>query len=412
MALSWFDIVLVVLYLIIVIAIGLWVRRRETTKEFLLAGRKVNTLQTVASMVAVLGGMVIVSQAALAFDLGFSAIWLYVGFALGTIGLGLFAGRIKKISDKYEFLTISDYIFTRFDRKSGFLAAIIVFVAFFSLLTAQFIAGGSLFSPLLGIDYYLAVIIMGVGTLFYLLLGGFKAVIKTDLLQFFIMLIVFLILLFTISPGEYSSEQLDFGILGIPTILIFVVMGIFTLFGSADIWQRLFASQSSKTARNATFITALLFLVFGIALTFVGVAAKNNFPDISSNEAFYYGFFQLVPEWLLGISIIVVLAAIMSSIDTQLFVLSSSIAKDFFYRNKKISNEEMARIIRVSLVVLAVLSMVVAIFVADILTILFGIISLLLAVSPSIVASLFWRIKRNSVFLSMFAGIISLLYLV
>jgi len=111
MALSLFNINLIILYFLVVFFIGLWIRKKETVKDFLIAGRKVGTLQTAASMMAVVGGMLLVGQAALAYDIGFSAVWFWVGFGLGLICLGLAAKKLKTLADKHNFLTISDYIF-------------------------------------------------------------------------------------------------------------------------------------------------------------------------------------------------------------------------------------------------------------------------------------------------------------
>ena len=411
MELSLLNIILIVLYFLVVLAIGLWARKRETTKEFLIAGRKIGTWQTAASMMAVVGGMLLVGQAALAYDMGFGAIWFWVGFALGLVCLGLAAKKIKTLADEHNFITISDYLFTKFDYKTGVLGAIIFFIAFFALLVGQFIAGGSLFAPLLGISYSVAVLIMGIGTLTYLLLGGFKAIIKTDLLQFLIMFFVFIFILFTIDIGGVSSEQVDLMNIGGFTIIAYLVLGVFAVLSAGDIWQRVFAARNVKTVRKASYLSAVLFIVFGTALTLIGIAAKNNFPSIDSSQALYYGLLQLIPSSLLGIAIIAILAAIMSTIDTELFYLSSSIAKDFFYRRNRIMDEKLARILRLSLVGVAIISMIVAIFVSEILLILFGIISLILCVSPVIVASLFWKIKNNAAFVSMIGGLLAVIIL-
>lgn len=408
MALGVSTIILVLVYFIIVFAIGWWVKKRETREEYLIAGRKVGTFQTAASILAVVGGMLLVGQAALAYDIGFGAVWFWVGFALGLVCLGLAAKKLKSIADKNGFLTISDYVFTKFDYKTGTLAAIIFFVAFFSLLVGQFIAGGSLFAPLFGINYATAVIILGGGTLIYLLLGGFKAVVKTDFLQFLIMFFVLIFVLFTIDIGGFAPEQVNLMNVGGLSVVAYVVLGIFGFFVAGDIWQRIFSAKNIKTARRGSYIAAVLVIIFGIALTIIGIAAKNNFPDIASNEALYYGLLQLVPASLVGVAIIAILAAIMSTIDTELFYLSSSIAKDFFYRKNRMVNDKLVKIIKVSLVILAVISMIIAIFVSEILLILFGMISLILCISPMIVASLFWNIKNNAAFFSMIGGLISL----
>ncbi|MCF7910201.1 sodium:solute symporter family protein [Candidatus Pacearchaeota archaeon] len=412
MELTIIDWVLILFYFLLIIFIGIWAKRKQTTGEFLIADRKIGVFQTAASIVAVLGGMVLVSQAALAYELGFSTIWFWIGFSLGTLFLGLAAKKIKVVADKFKFLTIGDYIFTKFDYKTGILATIILFFSFFALLVGQFIAGASLFAPLLNIPYSSAVLILGIVTLFYLILGGFKAVIKTDFLQFLIMFFIFIFLVFTINFGEYSPEQLNFGAIGVFSILIFLVMGTFVMFGAADIWQRIFASKSVKTAKNASYLAAAMFLVLGTILTFVGVAAKNNFPNVDSSQALYYGLFNLVPTPLLVLSVLVILAAIMSTIDTELFVLSSSIAKDFCHRRKEKSEEQMAKIIKNSLIVLAAISMIIAIFFSEIITLLFAIVSLLLAISPVIIASLFWRIRNNAAFLSILGGFLAFLSLI
>jgi len=412
MALSLFNINLIILYFLVIFLIGLWVRKKETTKEFLIAGRKVGTFQTAASIMAVVGGMVLVGQAAFSYNIGFSAIWFWMGFALGMICLGLAAKKLKTIADEHGFLTISDYIFTKFDYKTGTLSAIILFIAFFALLVGQFIAGGSLFAPLLGISYPTAVLIMGFGTLIYLLLGGFKAVIKTDFLQFLIMFFVFIFVLFTINIGKITTQQADIMSIGGFTIVAYLVLGVFAVFAAGDVWQRIFSAKSVKTFRKASFISAGLFIIFGVALTLIGIAAKNNFPNIDSNQALYYGLLQLVPASLVGIAIIAILAALMSTIDTELFYLSTSVAKDFFYRKNKIMEDKIARIVKLSLIGLALVSMVIAIFVSDILLLLFGIISLILCVSPIIVASLFWKIKNNAAFLSLIGGLITVVVLI
>jgi len=412
MGLSGLELLFIVLYFLILLAMGFWVKRKETSKDYLIAGRKVGVFQTAASIIAITGGMVLIAQPALAYEMGLSAVWFWIGSSLGMICFGLAAKKIRTLAQKHNFLTISDYFFELFDYKSGILSAIIMFVAFFALLIGQFIAAGRLFAPLLEISYSTAIIIIGIGTLIYLFMGGFAAVIKTDLIQFIIMFVVFLLVIFTIDLGDVSSEQMDLTATGSFGIVAFLLFGIFAVFAGADLWQRIYAAKDAKTARNASFIASAIVVIIGIALTLIGISARNNFPNIDSAEAFYYGMIQLVPGPLLVISVIAILAAIMSTIDTELFLLSSSIAKDFFYRRNKIPDEKLIQILKSSLVVLAIVSMLIAILFSDILLILFGIVSLIFCVIPVIIASLFWKIKNNAVFLSMVAGSVSLLVLV
>ena len=114
MELSIINVAIILIYFATVIGIGLWAKRKETVGEYLIANRSVGLWQTVASIVAVLGGVALVGQAALAYDIGFGSMWLWIGFALGMVGLGFSVNIIKKLADKNNFLTLSDYIFVKF----------------------------------------------------------------------------------------------------------------------------------------------------------------------------------------------------------------------------------------------------------------------------------------------------------
>jgi len=412
MDLSFYNIILIIFYFAVVFGIGLWAKRKQTAGDYINASRRVGLFQSSASILAIMGGIFLIGQAALSYDLGFGVMWFWVGLALGLVLLGFMAEKVKKIADKNNLLTISEYILSKYDSKNATLASIILFLAFFSVLIGQFIAGGSLFAPLLGISYPVAVIILGLGTLLYLTFGGFKAVVKTDLLQFLIMLFVFAFLIFNIDLGEYSSQQLDLTAVGGSFIVSFLLVGVFVVFGAADIWQRIFAANSIKTAKKASYISALIFIVFGIMLSYVGIAAKNHFPNINPSEAFYYGLFHLLPAPLLGLAIIAVLAAIMSTIDTELFYLASSATRDFVSKKRQYSQEKLAINIRKIILLLAFTSMVIAIFVSNILQLIFALISLNLIVSPIIFFSLFWKIKKRAVFLGMLGGLLAFFALV
>ena len=125
----------------------------------------------------------------------------------------------------------------------------------------------------------------------------------------------------------------------------------------------------------------------------------------------FYGLFQLMPEGILALTVMLVLAAIMSTIDTELFYLSSSVAKDFVGRKSQKDEKQYKKIIYYSLIILAAIAMLIAIFISDIILLAFALLSLTLCVAPVILASFFWKLKNNAVFLSMLAALISFAYL-
>ena len=189
-----YEIATLAAYLIAVIAIGLWTKRREATGDFLIANRSAGVVLTTASLSAVAGGLVLAGDTELGFEYGAGALWLVVGDSAGLALLGLVAGRIRRLADEHGFLTLTDYLFLRFGARTGYLGFVLQFVGFLFLLAAQFIVGGRLFATLASIEYPVAVIFMGAVTVTYVLLGGFKAVIRTDLLQFAVMFLVFVFL--------------------------------------------------------------------------------------------------------------------------------------------------------------------------------------------------------------------------
>ena len=404
------NFLLIGLYFLIVLAIGWWAGKKETTDDFAIASRKVNFLRSTSSMFAVLGGVVLAGQATLAFTLGVGAMWLWIGLALGMIVMGLAAPKIKPIADKHNFLTIGEYFSKQWGRTNGVLAAAIVFLGFFSLLSAQFIVVGSVLGPFLNLSYSTVVLITGLIVLAYLLLGGYKAVIVTDLVQSILMIAVLLLLVSVVPFNEIINDQMNLFELDVVSILIFVILGIATVVASADLWQRVFSAQDVVTAKKATYASAALFLTFGFIITLIGIAAHGAFPNGNPDEALFLGIFKLVPEQFIGLSIVLLLAAIMSTIDTESFLLSSIIAKDFLSK-KKLKQEGLKKIIRLSLVVVAAVAMFVAIFVSNILLILFGLISLIITISPAVFGSLFWKLKDRAVLLSLIGGLATLVVL-
>lgn len=390
-------------YLVAVIAIGLWARRRETPGDFLIANRSVGTLLTTASISAVIGGVVLGSHTALGFDFGAGALWLAAGTASGLALLGTVAKKIRVLADEHGFLTLSDYLFTEFDSRTAYLGAVLVFAAFLFLLAAQFIVGGQLFASLAPLEYPSAVIVMGVVTLAYVLVGGFKAVIRTDLLQFAVMFLVFIVLVpLHVDVSELELE-FDIGSPGPLRMASFYLSGVAGLFVGADIWQRVYSARNGTVARNSLFLAALVWLVFGTCLVLLGIAARGG-SSVTADQALFYGLFAMLPQELGGVATVALLAALMSTIDTEVFLLASSVAKDFVARSREVTADEMTRIVRVAMVCVTLPAMAIAIYWPSVLDALFIFSSLLIALFPAIFVSLIRPVAPQVAFASILIG--------
>ena len=396
------------LYVLAIVAIALWTRRQETAKDFLIGDRSIGTLATTASVAAVAGGLVLGGDTSLGFEFGLGALSLVAGSASGVALLGIFSGRIKAIADKHGFLTLPDYLFMVFDTKTGYVGALNIVVVFLFILAAQFIVCGQLLAGLTPLDYPTAVIGTGLFTLIYVLLGGYKAVVKTDLLQFAVMVFVFLVLV----PVNIDFNSLNLEItrdgLSPLAMLSLYLSGATGVFVGADVWQRVYSARSLAVARRSFFLAATIWLLLGTSLVFLGIAA-HGVSGTTADTVLVNGLYQILPAEFAGVATVGLLAALMSTIDTEVFLLASSVAKDFVARKRELNSEGMARTVRVAMVGVTLPAMAMAIFWSDLLGVLFLMFSCAVALFPVVFWSLIRPVPSNTAFWSIIVGLISIL---
>jgi len=146
----------------------------------------------------------------------------------------------------------------------------------------------------------------------------------------------------------------------------------------------------------------------GLILTLIGLSAAANFPDIDSNQAAAYGMQHLLPSGLLGLGLVMLFAAIMSSADTLIFVLASTTSKalhdKFFIEFSK--SKRVYLLTRNFIFVFTILGVIIAFFFRDIISVLLTMAGVGLSLIPSIFGSFHWKLKNGAVLASYFAGII------
>jgi Na+/proline symporter len=276
---------------------------------------------------------------------------------------------------------------------------------FAALLLIQFIAGGKLFAAISGWSYPAAVLTIGIIILLYLIAGGFSSVVKTDAFQFLVMLTLVFVLLMSMNKGiGFEPQQYNLFNVGIGQIIGFTIMGFFVILISADVWQRAYASQSQKTLRRGFTIAGLLLLAFGLAITPIGIVAKEQFPKIVPEDALYHGLTYLFPQGLLGIALIFIFASIMSSADTCAFISSMNISRDIISRYRRLTKRKLVIYTRSALLVLIIIAIAMAVFIQDIINVIFSVVALGLSLGPALFGSLFWKLKERAVFYSIIIG--------
>lgn len=407
---------LIVLYLAAILAIGWRAGRGESSEDFLIGGRSMRALPIAASIVALIGGGYLGALAAISFVYGIGVLWYTLGNMFGFVLLMLLAPRIREEADKRSFLTMADYFHDRFNRMTGGLVSIIVYGAFVSLLATQFIVGGAVFSGLFDVRSESAVLAMGVYTALYLLLGGFRAVVRTDMLQLAIMVAVFLVALPLSMNAEGLMRTLRIGaamVEPLPPLLIasFVVTGTTGMIAAADTWTRIYAAGSASIARRAVSMAAIVWLMFGLSLFVLGLMARVESPDGAAEDAFLTGLSSAFPGMLGGLAATAILAALMSSVDTQLFLLSTSAAKDFGSRliGGRWDAERMTRWVRWAIVFNTVAAMLVAIYGPGLIAVGWIFSAMIASLAPSVFISLLRPITSGPVLASVAGGCLATL---
>ncbi len=235
-----------------------------------------------------------------------------------------------------------------------------------------------------------------------MLIGGFKAVLRTDLLQFAAMALVFLVLLPLNTDFAALDLQFDIGSPGPLRSVSFFVSGFASMFIGSDIWQRVYSARSARVARTSLFLAAAVWLMFAVSLLILGIAARRA--GAQAENALFSGLFEVLPPELASVAVVGILAALMSTLDTEIFLLASMIAKDFVSRRRELTPEQLATTIRIAMVGVAVPAMLIAIYWPTVLGALFMLLSLQMTLLPAILASLFRPLNAGIAFSSMVIG--------
>ncbi len=399
---SSLDLAFVILYFIFVISIGLYARRKENKEGFLIANRKLGVFALTATIIAsFFGGNSLVTFTALVFQFGAAAFWGYFGVTVGFILIYFLSKRIKQMADKGKFYTFSDYFKKKYGVATGKIVGAVVFVLYLGYLIVQFIAGGTILSVITGWSYPLAILIMGTIVIFYVFMGGFRAVVKTDLFQYVIILTLLVVVAFSfIRGGDFFAKTSFNPFKEALSTIPFFVYGIITTMLGAELWQRIYAGSSVKTVKKSLLISSVVIFFLGLLMTLIGLAVKASFPNVSPQSAIAVGFTQLLPPGIFGLGLVILFAAIMSTIDTYLFMLAVSFSNNFLKRGLVKHTKFMALLI-------GVIAMGIAVIFSNIINVMVVIGSILFSLFPATIASFFFKLKPLAVSLSIIIAVIA-----
>jgi len=408
--LSYLDLGLLIIYTLVCVGIGLWSSRKQGDADFLIAGRNLNQWGFVTSVVAsYIGGAAIVGYAAYVYNFGISAIAVFIGTSLGFIFFIPYAKKLRKIGAEHKFYTLSDWFYHKYGKGPGAVSAAILLFVYFGMLLNQFIAGSSILANISGLSYEVSLLLSSGIITVYLVAGGFNSVIKTDIFQYIVLFVLFIILAVILSGQQTGLllDVVDFSDMNISMTIAFIAFGVFIIFQSAEYWQRVYAARSNKVVSRGLMSAAGLTLITGFAITLIGLSAHHNSPGIEAKDAFAAGLGHLISGKYLGASLVLMFAAIMSSADTQIFVLASSVSVDWIQRFslKKPGEHRLKLLTRMSIIFFSLLGLLCAWFMRDLVAVIIFITGVGFTIIPAAIVSFHVKLSELAVLVSFISGL-------
>lgn len=427
-----FKLIALGIYFFILFLIGYFATKRiKNIEDYYVGGKKLG-YWVVAFSTRATGesAWLLLGLTGLGAFAGVSAYWVVLGEVLGvTVAWFYMAKPFKELTDKYNSITVPDYLVSRFQSKSNLLRIISattlsVFVVIF--VSAQIDATGSAFEAFLGFNYYIGALIGFTIVVAYIFFGGFVAVAWSDLFQGSIMAIGLIVLpivgLFYLDQGPVLErlESIDPGLvnpwgpgglnaLNIATILGYAFIGL-GFMGSPQVFVRFMSIRDEQEINKGRWVAIVYTLITDAAAVTIGIFGRYLFTDAGvdveavlgngAQDVVIHSVDKMMPDLVIGFYVAVVLAAIMSTIDSLLVVASSAVVRDFYQQifRPGALTDSLTRLSRIVTLLMAVAALCLAFTVAVTTPertifwfVIFGWSGIAATFCPVIILSLFWE---------------------
>lgn len=373
------------IYLLLMVGIGLFFfLKNKNVSDYVLGGRTLNPWAAALSAQASdMSGWLLMGLPGTAYVLfagTTEAIWTAIGLAVGTyINWLIVAKRLRKYTKAAgDSITLPEFFTNRFGDKTGILkgvSAVMILIFFVFYVASMFQASAKLFKTVFGMPYEWA-LILGVAIIVaYTFLGGFLAVCWTDVIQGVLMFVALIITPIVAMNRLGGTEAIgamisDLGVefslipytadgaVNVALLVSSIAWGL-GYFGQPHILPRFMGIRKADEIRPARIIATVWVLITLAAAVIIGVLGRFMFPDLADPESIFINMStSLYHPILAGIMLTAILAAIMSTADSQLLVTSSSVANDLYKGliKKDASDKTILWLNRIAVIVVSVLA--------------------------------------------------------
>ncbi|WP_319478810.1 sodium:solute symporter family protein [uncultured Draconibacterium sp.] len=352
---GWIDLSIFCVYLLSMLGVGVYfLRKNKNTDDYFVGGRKLSSIHIGLSVVATdVGGGFSIGLGGLGFTMGLSGSWLLFTGLLGAWLSGvLLIPKVSGLARRKGFLSFPQFLEHVFDKRVALIAGLISAIGYLGFTSSQILAGAKLASSTFdGLSIDNALLIMGTIAIVYTVLGGLKAVIYTDTIQWIILMagLIFVGLPFaytSIGGYEAIAETLPAEFLSLRNVSWQqIVNWMFTIipiwFIGMTLYQRIYAAKNTQTAQRGWFIAGLfeypLMAFIGVVLgMFARVAMENhllpgyNAANLDAEMGLPVLLKTVLPVGFLGIVLSAYFSAIMSTADSCLMAASGNLLTDVF----------------------------------------------------------------------------------
>ena len=376
-----------IIYFVAMIVIGLWAyQRTDDMDDYMLAGRNLGPLSTALSAGASdMSGWLLMGLPGAFYLSGMSTMWLPIGLTVGAwLNWKYTAPRLRTYTEVADnSLTIPTFLSARLHDGSRLIqigAGVIILVFFTFYVSSGMVAGGRFFEASFGVDYRLGMVLVAGITVLYTLVGGFLAVAYTDVVQGLMMVTALVAVpvagLFRLGgPDSLIStiNELDPGtwaLWGASTSLMSIVSAAawgLGYFGQPHIIVRFMAletPQQAKAGRRIGIGWMALACLGAAATALIGIATyRRDTGQLPDRETVFIALGQLLfHPFVAGFMLAAILAAIMSTISSQLLVSSSALVEDLYhaFNRKELGEKRSVLLGRVAVMIVSVVAALMA----------------------------------------------------
>ncbi|MDF1558891.1 MAG: sodium:solute symporter family protein [Bacteroidales bacterium] len=374
----WIDLTIFVVYLLAMLGVGFFfLRKNKSTDDYYVGGRKMNSLHIGLSVVATdVGGGFSIGLGGLGFVMGLSGSWLLFTGLLGAWLSGvLLIPKVSQMARRKGFLSFPQFLAAVFDKRVAMVAGVISAIGYLGFTSSQILAGAKLASSTFErLNLNNALLLMGVIAVLYTVLGGLKAVIYTDTIQWIVLMSGLILVGIPIAYVKIGGleviintlphEYLSLGNVSWQQIVNWMFTIVPIWFIGMTLYQRIYAAKDTKTAQRGWFIAGFfeypVMAFMGVILgMFAKVALENGMlpgytaENLDAEMGLPVLLKTILPVGFLGVVLSAYFSAIMSTADSCLIASSGNILTDVIKRHDSAHGLKYSQLITLVVGVLA-----------------------------------------------------------